>query len=120
MVGVIQRLGDRYRMRSVQLPVDFVKLREIVPGLARSSARALLLAGEAPFDTVKVEQVALNIAHSDSPDNARHKPQVEPLVVDGPLALRAPWNAVAFARRLSQGGIPATASFHARTYALKS
>jgi pyroglutamyl-peptidase len=61
--------------------------------------------------------VALNIADSDRADNAGVKPRMESLVPDGPLALRATWDARAVAQRLNEHRVPAVASFHAGTYA---
>jgi pyrrolidone-carboxylate peptidase len=100
-----------------QLPVDFARLREAVPRLMSSGPRGLLLVGESATKNVRVEQVGLNIIHSDRPDNAGVRPQMETLVSDGPLALLATWDARSVARKLSQNGVPAVASFHAGTFA---
>jgi pyroglutamyl-peptidase len=114
---VVRRFGARYGIDPVELPVDFARLKELVPRLAADGPRAVLLVGEAARDDVAVEQVALNIADSERPDGAGRKPQAETIVAGAPLALRASWDARVVAAALRQRGVPARASFHAGTYA---
>jgi pyroglutamyl-peptidase len=114
---VVSRLGARPRWQVVQLPVNFGRLKEAVAELANRPLAGLLMLGESSTRRLRVEQVALNVADSDRADNAGAKPRDEPIVPDGPLALRATWNARAVAQRLNENRIPAAASFHAGTYA---
>ncbi len=100
-----------------RLPVDFGQLREIVGGIISREPRAILMVGESPTAQLRVEQIALNVADSENPDNAGRMPQSEPLVPGAPLALMTSWDARGVAGRLHQTGIPATVSFHAGTFA---
>jgi pyroglutamyl-peptidase len=114
---VVRRVAVRPGLETVQLPVDYARLRELVPGLASRQARRLLLIGESAAGALCVEQVALNVLDRDRPDSSGSQPSAEAIVAGGPLALRAPWDARAVARRLNEAGIAATASFHAGTFA---
>ena len=114
---IVERLGSRRDVQTVQLPVDFARLKVDVPELMRDRPRGLLLIGESAAKWVCVEQVALNVLDSDSGDNAGAKPQMAPVVPGGPLALTASWDAREIAGRLNRGGVPAVASFHAGTFA---
>ena len=114
---VVRRMAVRPGLETHQLPVDYARLRELLPGLASRQPRRLLLLGESAADNLCVEQVALNVLDRDRPDNSGSKPPAEAVVAGGPLALRAPWDARAVARTLNEGGIAATASFHAGTFA---
>jgi pyroglutamyl-peptidase len=114
---VVRRLPARPGLGTFQLPVEYAKLKEIVPGLAGPDSRCLLLVGESSADAVTVEQLALNVVNCDRPDNSGKSPDVETIVAGAPLALRAPWDARAVARRIRAGGVPATASYHAGTFA---
>jgi pyroglutamyl-peptidase len=114
---VVRRLPDRPGLERIRLPVDFARLPDEVAALIRRKPRALLLVGEARRRRVSVEQVALNLADSDRPDNAGRRPQQQPLLPGGPLALRATWDARAVARTLEDAGVRAEASFHAGTFA---
>ena len=100
-----------------RLPVDFGQLREIVSGILSRAPRAILMIGESPTTQLRVEQIAINVADSENPDNAGRIPQSEPVVHAGPLALSTTWDARRLAGRLHQEGIPATVSFHAGTFA---
>ena len=104
-------------VQTVELPVDFLRLPESIRALAARGPRALLLMGEAARDKVSIEQVGLNIADSDTADNAGRTLHAHRLVPDGELALRANWDARILAEKLNAAGIPAAASFHAGTYA---
>lgn len=99
------------------LPVDFARVREMVLGILETRPRALLMVGEAPTAEVLVEQIALNAADVDEPDNAGRMPQNQLLVEGAPLAYRASWDARLVAGRMHQEGIPAVVSFHAGTFA---
>jgi pyroglutamyl-peptidase len=114
---VVRRLEPRRDLEIVQLPVDFARLRTLVPDLIRRRPRALLMVGEAPASRVAVEQVALNVIDSERPDNRGARHQATAIVKSAPLALEAPWDAHVLARRLNERGVAASVSFHAGTYA---
>ena len=104
-------------VETVLLPVDFARLPASVRALTARRPRALLLMGEAARDKVSIEQIALNIADSDTADNAGRVVHAKRLVPDGVLALHAHWDARKLADKLNAAGIPAAPSFHAGTYA---
>ena len=114
---LVRKLRGEQGRDVFRLPVDFGQLKEIVAGILSRSPRAILMVGESPTTQVRVEQIALNVADSDSPDNAGGMPQAEAIVSGGPLALMTSWDARGVAGRLHQEGIPATVSFHAGTFA---
>lgn len=114
---LVRRLRGRPGVEVTCLPVDFRRLGPAVGRIARTRPEAILMVGEAPGPVLRVEQVALNIAHADRPDNAGRRPRSEAVVSAGPLALRAAWDAAAVAGRLHRDGIEASVSFHAGTYA---
>ena len=107
-------------VETVLLPVDFARLPASVSALTERRPRALLLMGEASRDKVSLEQIALNIADSDTADNAGRVLHAERLVPEGVLALHANWDARTLAEKLNAAGIPAAPSFHAGTYACTS
>jgi pyroglutamyl-peptidase len=132
VVAAFEPFGGRRRNRSweavrrartgpgiatVRLPVDFVRLRSAVERIARESPRAVLLVGEMPSGPLRVEGVALNVLHSDRPDNVGRIAADVPLVPGAPLALRTRWNPGEVSAALLLAGIPAGPSFHAGTYA---
>ena len=114
---VVRRLPVRRGLEVIQLPVNYAELEHMLPALARRKPRALLLVGEASTGVVRVEQIALNVVDTQTPDNAGHRPRAEAIVAGGPLALRSSWNAKKVAREMIRGGVLAEASFHAGTYA---
>lgn len=114
---VLERILRDPQWESAILPVDFRRLPAAVTALAGRRPRALLLMGEADRDKVSVEQVAVNIIDSESPDNAGRIWRGRPVIVGGELALRASWDACALADAMVKAGIPAAPSFHAGTYA---
>lgn len=117
---ILQKLQADPALAGVEtmvLPVDFASLPASVSVLTARRPRALLLMGEAARDRVSIEQIALNIADSDTADNAGRVLHAERLVPEGVLALHANWDARALAEKLNAAGIPAAPSFHAGTYA---
>lgn len=114
---VVRRIPARPGLQTLQLPVDFARLKEAVPQLMDRKPCGLLLVGESSSEQVCVEQVALNILDSDGPDNAGARLRSAAIVSGGALALRTPWDAQAVARKLNESGISASASFHAGTFA---
>ncbi|MEX1258376.1 MAG: pyroglutamyl-peptidase I [Gemmatimonadota bacterium] len=113
----VRRLELTPGVERVLLPVDFVRLRKVIPKLAARIPSALLLVGEVPSGPLRVEGVALNVLHSDRPDNAGSVVADVPIVPGAPLALRVRWNPGEVTRALTAEGIPAVPSFHAGTYA---
>lgn len=100
-----------------QLPVDFAQLPDVISGILSRKPRVILMVGESPTNELRVEQLALNVADTDKPDNAGRMPQTESVVEGGPMALKTSWDARGLAGRLHQEGIPASVSFHAGTFA---
>ena len=114
---LVQKLRSAPGRDVFRLPVDFGRLSEVVPGILSRRPRVVLMIGESLTNQLRVEQVALNMADSDKPDNTGRIHQCEPLIVGAPLALKTSWDARRVAGRLHQEGIPATVSFHAGTFA---
>jgi pyroglutamyl-peptidase len=114
---VVRRLDPVPEADRVLLPVDFVRLRKVVADLAAQAPRVLLMVGEMPSGPLRVEAVALNVLHSDRPDNAGRTAAGDPIHPGAPLALPARWDPMEVARTLTAEGIPASPSFHAGTYA---
>lgn len=114
---LVRRLRGRPGVEVTRLPVDFRRLGPAVDRIVRTRPEAILMVGEAPGGVLRVEQIGLNVAHSDRPDNAGCRPRSEAVVSGGPLALRATWDAATVAGRLHRDGIEASVSFHAGTYA---
>jgi pyroglutamyl-peptidase len=107
----------RAEVERVQLPVDFEKLAQLVPELVARRPRALVLVGEAPYDRVTVESIALNIIHDQRADNAGRRGWMEPIRAGRPLALPATWDARRLLRAIDRTGIAVEISHHAGTYA---
>lgn len=114
---LVRRLRGRPGVEVTRLPVDFRRLGPAVDRIVRTRPEAILMVGEGPGQVLRIEQVGLNVAHADRPDNAGRRPRSEAVVSAGPLALRATWDAAAIAGRLHREGIEASVSFHAGTYA---
>lgn len=114
---LVRRLRGRPGVEVTCLPVDFRRLGPALGRILRTRPEAILMVGEAPGPVLRVEQIGLNVAHADRPDNAGWRPRSEAVVSGGPLALRATWDAAAVAGRLHRDGIEASVSFHAGTYA---
>src|SRR5437867_4362483 len=89
---VVRRIPARPGLETLQLPVDYARLKEAVPRLADREPKCLLLVGESSGDTLSVEQVALNVVDCERADNSGRKPDGETLVAGAPLALRAQWD----------------------------
>jgi pyroglutamyl-peptidase len=114
---VLRRLQKSPGLETAVLPVEFARLRRAVRALTSRRPAVLLLLGEAPRAKVSVEQVALNVADTDRPDNAGRLAHNRALVPRAPLALSAGWDARSLAARLRRSRVPAEVSFHAGTYA---
>lgn len=114
---VARTLAEQRGLASVCLPVDFCALPDAVRRLRETGAGALLLLGEAPGRTLRVEQLALNVLHASRPDNAGRRAQGEAVEAGQPTVRSAGWDALAVARRMQDVGVAAEPSFHAGTYA---
>ena len=114
---LVRRLRGEQGRDVFLLPVDLDQLQEIVAGILSGEPRAILMIGESLTTRIRVEQIALNVADSEGPDNAGRIPQTESVVPRGPLALMTSWDARGVAGRLHQEGIPAAVSFHGGTFA---
>jgi len=104
-------------VKGVVLPVSYKKAKPIVESLVREKPKLLLSLGLSPKTTcVRLEVVALNIAHSEKGDNDGYKPFNETIYEDGDLAYRGtlPFNTIL--KALRGKGIPSILSFHAGTF----
>jgi pyroglutamyl-peptidase len=116
-LDTLRALPARPGLERKELPVAFAPLREAIEAVLARRPSVLLLLGEAPGRSLRVEQVALNVADSELPDNLGVRPADAALVPGAPLALRVPWDAGAVAGRIRDAGVRARPSFHAGTYA---
>lgn len=100
------------------LPVSFERVPALLAALiAETAPDALLglgLAGGEP--TIRLEQFAINRAHSERADNDGTTPTERPLDPDGPAARIATLPLGPVVARLRAAGIPARLSFHAGTH----
>jgi len=104
-------------VKGVVLPVSYGKAKPIVESLVREKPRLLLSLGLSPRTTcLKLEVVALNIAHSEKGDNDGYKPFDEAIYEDGDLAYRGTLPFEKILEKLRSSGIPSTLSFHAGTF----
>jgi pyrrolidone-carboxylate peptidase len=114
---IVTSLPDVPGIEKVQLPVDYAKVRTLVPELVARAGRALIMLGEAGRGgPVDVERIGTNIADADIPDNGGAQPRGEELVPGAPLARYARWDAHAVAATLSAAGVSVEVSHHAGTY----
>ncbi len=112
--GVLVR-GRRVEVR--RLPVSFTRSRIELLRCVRALRPALVIAfGLADEGRIRLEKVALNVAHSERPDNEGRRRHDRPVAVGRPLALLSRLPLAAIERRLSRGGFRARLSFHAGTY----
>lgn len=108
-------LGEE--VKGVILPVSYKRAKPLVESLVREKPRLLLSLGLAPRSTcVRLEVVALNVAHSEKGDNDGYKPFNEPIYEDGDLAYRGTIPFERILERLRRSGVPSALSFHAGTF----
>ncbi len=100
------------------LPVSYRKAGEVIRGaIRRERPDAVISLGLAPKSaSIKVERIALNVAHSETPDSDGLTPWDEPIDPEGPLAYALTLPASEIVRRLRAEGIPARLSHHAGTF----
>jgi len=113
---VVRRLVVEGGVERILLPVDFAKLAPAIREASARSPRALLLVGEMPSGPLRVEGIAVNVRHSERPDNAGMTVQGAPVVPNAAVALRTRWDPLQVAEAIRLAGIPAVPSFHAGTY----
>ena len=114
---LVRQVSGRPGTDVIRLPVDFHRLGPAVSRIVRARPDAILMVGEAPTALLRVEQIGLNVADADRPDNAGRLASSEPVVPGGALAIEASWDARTVVRRLQGEGIAASVSFHAGTFA---
>jgi len=118
---VVRELDGRVlygeKVRGLILPVSFKKSRRLVEEIVKERPSLLLSLGLASRSTcVKLEVVALNVAHSEKGDNDGYRPFNEPIYEDGDLAYRGTIPFERILRRLRRSGVPSALSFHAGTF----
>lgn len=100
------------------LPVSFERLSglaaELVATLQPDGVLSLGLAAGEP--AIRLEQIAINRAHSDCADNDGARPRNRPLDPAGPAARIATLPSEPLIDQLGVAGIPARLSFHAGTH----
>jgi pyroglutamyl-peptidase len=100
------------------LPVSFERLPGLIAGLIDTTAPDLLLgmglAGDEP--AIRLEQLAINRAHSERADNDGVAPANRPLDPGGPAARIATLRLEPIVAGLRAARIPARLSFHAGTH----
>ncbi len=104
------------------LPEDFYAIPRLARKLvAEVKPDVVISTGWDYTKAIKVEKVALNIMNSyfaDKvvPDNYGNKPDDEPIIKRGPLALHSTFPADEIVNELKKRKIPATTSYHAGTH----
>ena len=100
------------------LPVSYGRAGEVVrAAIRRGRPDAVISLGLAPRSaSIRVEAVALNVAHSETPDVDGSSPWDEPIDPEGPLAYRTTLPVREIVEALRDEGIPARLSHHAGTF----
>jgi len=65
---------------------------------------------------LQVETIALNVRHSETPDNSGVVCRHQTILPDAPLAYRTTWDPAEIERILQKTGLPVRRSYHAGTY----
>jgi len=104
-------------IKKVVLPVSYKKVVKIIDDLFTESPDIFLMLGLAPSSTsIKLESIALNIAHSYLPDNEGIKKTNSIIFQSSPLALRTNVDIQNIHMVLLTNKIPCVISYHAGTY----
>ncbi|HDM92253.1 MAG TPA: pyroglutamyl-peptidase I [Candidatus Korarchaeota archaeon] len=100
------------------LPVSYRRAADLLRSAIREKRPDVVVSlGLSPGSPViRVETVALNVAHSREPDVDGYKPQFERIDPEGPAAYFTTLPAEKVVSALRQAGIPARLSFHAGTF----
>jgi pyroglutamyl-peptidase len=121
--GEVARALDRVELAGGRiigrvLPVSFARLPALITDLIETTAPDALLgmglAGSEP--AIRLEQVAINRAHSEVADNDGDAPVNRPLDPAGPAGRIASLALEPLVADLREAGIPARLSFHAGTH----
>ena len=114
---IVERIEYRGLVRLV-LPVSYKRAAEMVRRAIREIRPDVVLSlGLAPGSPViRVETVALNVAHAREPDADGYKPEFEKIDPEGPAAYFFTLPVKEVVNTLKEAGIPARPSFHAGTF----
>ena len=108
-------LGEK--IKSIILPVSYKRAKPIVESLVKEEPILLLSLGlSSRITCIRLEVIALNIAHSEKGDNDGYKPFNEIIYEDGDLAYKGTLPFKEILEALRKNGIPSTLSFHAGTF----
>ncbi len=104
-------------IRKIILPVNYDKVTRIISNILDNNPDILLMLGLAPFSpSVKLETIALNIAHSNIPDNDGIRKIHSVIIRESPLALKTNTNILHVHKKLLENKIPNIVSYYAGTY----
>ncbi len=104
-------------IRTAILPVSYRRVKPLLEELIRDEGEAAILTGLASTaPCIRVEAVALNVAHSTIPDNDGYTPYNKPIYPGAPLALKTRVSVEELVNKLRSAGIPVTISFDGGTY----
>lgn len=103
---------------TVATPVDFGRLPTLLPDLVNRYRPAFVVSLGLALGAavVRVEQMAINVAHFGVADNVGNQPLHQPHTDDAPDGMAASWDAPAIVAALLDAGVPAVGSFHAGTH----
>lgn len=109
---------DGIRIVSVATPVDFGRLPTLLPGLVDRYRPAFVVSLGLALGAavVRVEQMAINIAHFGVADNVGNQPVNQPHTPGGADGMLASWDGPPIVAALLKAGVPAVGSFHAGTH----
>jgi pyroglutamyl-peptidase len=101
----------------VDLPVAYAALPDALRRLFARDPALVVLVGEAnDAHTLRVERLAVNVAHADIRDNAGARPIDDELVPGGEAARRVPFDPRTAANAAIAAGCPCEVSSHAGTF----
>jgi pyroglutamyl-peptidase len=108
---------EGHAIEITDLPTVYAALPKTLAGLMARDPRLLLLVGEA-FEarTLRVERLAVNVAHARVRDNAGARPIDEELVHGGEAARRVAFDPRTAANAAIAAGVPCEVSSHAGTF----
>ncbi|RLE85903.1 MAG: pyroglutamyl-peptidase I [Thermoprotei archaeon] len=104
-------------IKGIVFPVSHKKVKPIVENIIGEKPSIFLALGLSPKTTcIRLEVVALNVAHSARADNDGYKPFDEKIYEDGELAYRGTLPFKKILQKLKRKKIPAVLSYHAGTF----
>lgn len=105
------------RVAARLLPVSYARARPLLLRLVRELRPARVVAfGLADEARIRLEKIALNVSHSERPDNDGRRPRDRQIVPGAATALVSRLPLAAIERALKRARLPARLSFHAGTY----